>query len=452
MSVPRIMLVPTHSTGLANAIAAAVAEIVTAQGQRVRYHHVGPLSAMSSWDRWEGAAFLDPALYDPQSLVALYDVATRGAQLSLLSASTGILDRREGAGWTPLDVAAFLDCPMVVVMDCRGWGAGLRALVAGLKTELKDVNLAGALLCGLADVHHCDLLRGVLREQGVSVVGCLMQGDGPAWETMAPGPWGLPLEASLLESVSRQVDLAELQTLAGQRGFLSPPSRLTDRGGGGPLVMVAGGRGFTPWSRDSIEVLRSAGARVQRLDLAADEALPEDASGLILAGTVWPADLTAMAANRSLLHDVRRRIATGLPTVALGGGMLYLLEQVQDSLGRTTDLVGALPGRGEILWDLETMAYVHITAQRDSLLLGAGGALRGWVGTECELPLASRDAAAPFLVKVDGADQAVPEGAMDDTLLCSRAFVHFAGLPDRCEGFVRRCASYGMAHNGRVSG
>ena len=62
MSVPRVLLIPTHRTGLADAIAAAVAEIVTAQGREVRYHHVGPLAPMSAWDRWEGAVFIDPAL------------------------------------------------------------------------------------------------------------------------------------------------------------------------------------------------------------------------------------------------------------------------------------------------------------------------------------------------------------------------------------------------------
>ncbi|HLA80337.1 MAG TPA: hypothetical protein VJP78_01720, partial [Thermoleophilia bacterium] len=97
MSVPRVLLVPTHRTGVANALAAAMAEIMTAQGQRVRYHHLGPLTPTSSWDRWEGASFLDPALYDNETMLALYDVATRGATLSLLSASRGIIDNVPGA-------------------------------------------------------------------------------------------------------------------------------------------------------------------------------------------------------------------------------------------------------------------------------------------------------------------------------------------------------------------
>ena len=116
------------------------------------------------------------------------------------------------------------------------------------------------------------------------MVGCLYEGDGPGWETPAPGAWGLPLDQALLEAVERQVDVGALVDLAGQRGFLSSQNLLTDRGSEGPLVMVAGGAGFTPWSRDSIEVLRAAGARIRRLDLVEDEVLPAEAAGLVLAG------------------------------------------------------------------------------------------------------------------------------------------------------------------------
>lgn len=442
MSVPRVLLVPTHHTGLANAVAAAAAEIVTAQGQRVRYHHLGPLSPVSSWDRWEGTAFLDPALYSEETLLGLYDVATRGAHLSLLSSSGGVLDRRDGAGWLPTDVAHLLDCPVVVVMDCRGWGTGVRALVSGLKSHLGGLNLAGAVLSGVADRHHCELLRQALAEENVPVAGCLFEGDGPGWDAAPPGAWGLPLETTLLEAVSRQVDIGGLEALAGQRGFLSSQNSLVDRGSDGPLIVVAGGKGFTLWSRDSIEVLRSAGAQVRRLDLVEDEALPTETSGLVLAGTVWPADLPDIAMNQSLLRDLRERISEGLPTVALGGGALILLSKIQDSLGRTVELADVLPAEGEILWDLEDPSYVEVTAERDSLLLARGETVTGWVVTDVEVlnPDAGWD--PPLIVRSAGVPGGQAEGAGTSSLLCSRVLMHLAAKPDMASRFVRHCAAY----------
>ena len=442
MSIPRLLLVPSHRTGLANAVAAALAEILTAHGRKVRYHHLGPLGPTACWDRWEGAAFLDPGLYDEESLLRLYDVATRSAQLSLLSASQGVLDRGEDSQWRPVDVARTLDCPVVLVLDGRKWGAGIQALAAGLKIHLSSLNLAGAVLSGVADRGHYEVLRQALAAETIPVVGCLYEGDGPGWDAVAPGAWGLPLDQALLESVERQVDVAALVDLAGQRGFLATQNLLTDRGSEGPLVMVAGGPGFTPWSRDSIEVLRAAGARIRRLDLIEDEVLPAEAAGLVLAGTIWPSSLIDIAMNQPLLADMRTRIAAGLPTLALGGGFLVLLNRVQDSLGRTVDLAGVLPGEGEILWDLEEAAYVDLLAVGDNPLLDKGQRATGWVLTDVDIPDPAPTWDAPLVLQGAGFSEGQPEGVGTRSLLCSRALIHLSGSPGIAARFVQECAVY----------
>lgn len=445
MTVPRLLLVPTHRTGLANALTGALAEILTAEGKRVRVHHLGPLGPGACWDRWEGAAFLDPGLYDQETLLGLYDVATRGAHLSLLSSTQGLLDRREGVDWVSADVAALLDCPAVLVLDCRRWGTGIHALAAGVKAARPGLNVAAALLSGVADRDHCDVLRRALAEVDLPVAGCLFEGDGPGWDAVAPGAWGLPLAPALLEAVSRQIDVPALATLAGQRGFLSSQGWLKDRGGDGPLIMVAGGSGFTPWSRDSIEVLRAAGAQVRRLDLVEDDALPREAAGLVLAGTVWPSSLPDISMNQLLLRDLAARTGAGLPTLALGGGMLLLLSRIQDSLGRTVELAGVVPGDGEILWDLEEPVYVEVTAARDTPLMSKGQTVKGWVMTDAEVldPTALWD--PPLLVRGAGIDGEQGEGVGNDSLLCSRVFVHPASLPAMSTRFVRACAAYAAA-------
>ena len=442
MSIPRLLLAPSHRTGLANAIAAALAEIVTAHGRKVRYHHLGPLGPAACWDRWEGTAFLDPDLYDEESMLRLYDVATRSAQLSLLSASQGVLDRRDDSLWRPVDVAQTLDCPVVLVLDGRRWGAGIQALAAGLKARLSSLNLVGAVLSGVGDRGHYEVLRDALVAEAIPVVGCLYEGDGPGWDTLAPGAWGLPLDQALLEAVERQVDVAAIVDLAGQRGFLSTQNMLTDRGSEGPLVMVAGGPGFTPWSRDSIEVLRAAGARIRRLDLIEDEVLPAEAAGLVLAGTVWPSSLIDISMNLSLLSDMRTRIAAGLPTLALGGGFLILLNRVQDSLGRTVDLAGVLPGEGEILWDLEDAAYVDLLAVGENPLLDKGQRATGWVLTDVDVPDPAPTWEPPLMVSSAGVSEGQPEGAGTRSLLCSRALIHLAGSPGIAARFVQECAVY----------
>lgn len=447
MSIPRVLLVPTHRTGLADAVAATVAEIATAGGRQVRYHHLGPNGPQSVWDRWEGTVFIDPSLYSREVLLSLYNVATRGAALSLISSDVGLLDRREGASWVPTDVARLLDCPVVVVMDCRDWGAGVRIQASGLRLQVKDLDLAGVVLSGVADKDHFTLLRQVLTEEGIPVVGCLFEGDGPGWKEEAPGAGGLPLETSLLEAVSRQVDIAGLVSLAGRRGFLPSQTALVDRGADGPIVAIAGGEGFTPWSRDSIEVLRAAGAQIRRLDLLEDAGLPEGTAGLILAGTLWQGAVPDIAMNTPLLSDIRRRVTNGLPTLALGGGMLLLLDRVHDSLGRTSDLAGVIPTEAEILWDPDEPVYVELVAAADGPLFAKGESVTGWALTEAEVMPPGPGWEAAFIVGGEGEGAGRPEGYSTGSLTAGRVLVHLASIADMAPRFVRNCAEYaGVVH------
>lgn len=444
MSASRILLAPTHRSSAAVALASALAEVVGAGERHVRYHHVGATSPASVWDRWEGSSFLDPGLYDEGTLVELYESIIRGADLSLLASSRGLLDAADAGGWTPADVARSLDCPVALVVDCRGWGAGLAALVDGFRARFGHPGLAGLILTGVADREQREVLRRSLAGAGVPVVGCVYAGDGPAWDDPAPGAWGVPMNPGLVEAVHRQVDALGLENLAGQRGFLpgAAAGSSAHSDSQGPLILVAGGRGFTPWSRDSIELLRAAGARVLRLDLARDEALPPETAGVVLAGHLWTESLSDLAENYQLMRELRVRASEGMPLLALGGGMLYLLRRVQDERGRSLDLAGLLPAEGEVLGDLDEPAYFDVAVQRDCLLFAEGERFRGWVSTDAEIIEAPASRSFPFAVSAPGEATARSEGAFARNLLCSRVLVHLASVPHSTGRFVAACGRY----------
>jgi cobyrinic acid a,c-diamide synthase len=441
VSAPRILLAPTHRTALAGFLAAGISEIVGAGRRQVRFHHLGAIGPAAAWDRWEGSSFLDPALYDAETLAMLYERTVRGADLSVLTTSHGVVDDVRPGPWSPAGVARSLDCPLALVLDCRGWGSGISALVKGFNERLGGVNLAGLVLTGVRDHDHRGVLRRALSEAPAPVVGCVYQGDGPGWDTPAPGPWGLPLPPELVETVHRHVDAAGLETLAGQRGFLAGGTSPPERRETGPLVALAAGRGFTPWSRDSIDALRAAGARVRRLDLAADDALPAGTAGLVIAGHLWQETLPELAGNFGLMREMRVRVSEGLPTLALGGGMLYFLRRLQDPLGRSHELAGVLLADGELLGDLDEPTYLSVKAERDTLLLGTGETVTGWVVADAEMD-APVSRGFPLSVGGEGWAARQLEGAATSTLLCSRVLVHLASCPPGTRRFVAACADY----------
>lgn len=444
MSTPRILLAPTHRSGMALAITAALAEVIGRQERQVRFHQLGVTSPLSVWDRWEGSSFLDPTLYSDQRMLELYESVVRGAHISLLTTDRGLLDEGSAGGWTPAGVAQTLDCPIVLVVDCRGWDRGLVALIEGFNARTGPDGLAGLILTGVQDHAQREVLRRALGATGVPVVGCVYAGDGPGWDDSAPGAWNVPLGLDIIESVHRQVDVSGLEGLAGRRGFFpglgagvaGPPDDV------GPLIMVAGGRGFTPWSRDSIELMRFTGAKIKRLDLAADEALPPETAGVVLAGHLWTEALPELAGNFQLMRELRVRATEGMPLLALGGGMLYLLRRVQDDRGRSFDLAGVLPAEGEIIEDLDEAAYLDVEVKRECLLFSEGDRVKGWVSTDAEIMEAPASRNPPFSVSAPGWGSPQLEGAVAQNLLCSRVLVHLASVPHSTGRFVAACGRY----------
>ncbi|HZK48094.1 MAG TPA: hypothetical protein VFD74_00640 [Thermoleophilia bacterium] len=444
MSAARILLAPTHRTGVALAITAALAEVMGQQERQVRYHQLGATSPTAVWDRWEGSSFLDPALYGLETMLELYDSMVHGADLSLVATNRGLLDESAEGGWTPAGVAQALECPVVLVVDCRGWAKGMAALVEGFRARSGDNAPAGIILTGVQDRSQREALRRALDRLGIPVVGCMYAGDGPGWDSVAPGAWSLPLGLDVVESVHRQVDASGLERLAGQRGFFPPLAAGHGRvnGGDGPLIMVAGGRGFTPWSRDSIELLRAAGARIKRLDLARDESLPPETAGVVLAGHLWVEALPELAANYQLMRELRVCAGEGMPMLALGGGMLYLLRRVQDDRGRSFDLAGLLPAEGEMIGDLDEATYLDVEVKRDCLLFAEGERMKGWVSTDAEIMEAPASRSFPFTVSAAGWESPQSEGALARNLLCSRVLVHLASVPQSARRFVAACERY----------
>ncbi|GAB4252454.1 MAG: hypothetical protein Kow00129_13350 [Thermoleophilia bacterium] len=195
-----------------------------------------------------------------------------------------------------------------------------------------------------------------------------------------------------------------------------------------------------------MELLKGAGARVRRLDLLEDESIPEEAAGLILAGHLWPEALADLAGNYQLMRHLRVRITEGMPTLALGGGMLYLLRSLQAPDGRRYELAGILPSEGELVEVLDEVAYYPLRAQRDSVCLQAGQELVGWMSVDADIMEAPVTRNFAFALTPAGAGKKrggeLLEGAIAGNLLCSRVMFHLASVEGAAERFVAACRSY----------
>jgi cobyrinic acid a,c-diamide synthase len=162
----------------------------------------------------------------------------------------------------------------------------------------------------------------------------------------------------------------------------------------------------------------------------------------VLAGHLWVEALPDLAQNLELMRDVRARIADGLPTLALGGGMLLLLRELADDRGRSFAFAGILPSAGELVASLDEPVYLDLQAERDTVLLARGDEATGWSLADAELLGEPVSRGFPLRVRSNSTDQEWSEGAATPRLLCSRVLIHLASVPGAAERFVGWCRRY----------
>ncbi len=324
---------------------------------------------------------LDPRLVDDAVAGELYDAWSADADLTVIVAVEPALDRWEGVkGSRPVDVAAALDAPLVLVVDARERGATPAAAACGVRMLARNVEFAGAIVVGGDDQGPDSELRRILEETAkLPLLGWLppqlseqfarqFGGGGGSLRQIGPQPVKGG-ETALCREAGGYLDREALEAAAARRGFVPARQRrllVPLPAAAGLTLAVAWGPPLEPFALEAIDLFKAMGLTLEPLHIGRDRTLPEGAAGLFLAGLLDEDELPAFAGNDALKTCLAEAIDGGLPTLALGGGALLLLRRLADSRGRTHELAGVLPAEAELLEWYERPRYVHAVAAREN--------------------------------------------------------------------------------------
>ena len=79
----------------------------------------------------------------------------------------------------------------------------------------------------------------------------------------------------------------------------------------------------------------------------------------------------------AFIASLRQAHQAGMPIYAECGGLMYLVEAIQDAAGARYPMVGLLPGICRLTDRLQNFGYKEVLSLRDSLLGEAGHADTG---------------------------------------------------------------------------
>lgn len=393
---------------------------------------------------------LDSWILPHANLVALFARASASADVSIVEGVMGLFDGRNEAGesGSTAELAKLLGAPVVLVLDVGRQARSAAATARGFQAFDPSTPLAGFVLNRVGSERHARLVRSeVEATTGLPVFGELPKSASVELPERHLGL--VPTQElaraeqvidSLAELAQEHLDLDGLLAAAREAGpvhaegfdpFPSvPPGEKTG------VLAVARDEAFSFYYEDNLDLLAAFGARLLPFSPLRDASLPSGTSGVYFGGGFPELFAADLAANDSMLADVRRAASSGLPIYAECGGLMYLAKALTDFEGRRHGMAGLLPCEVSMADRRTALGYVSLRVDRDTLLSPAGAELRGHEFHWSRLSAGEERANAYQIIEPAPRS----EGFATGNILASYVHLHFGTEPALARRFVEALA------------
>jgi cobyrinic acid a,c-diamide synthase len=448
-----IVAAPSSGSGK-TVVTAAVLRALCRGGVRVAPFKVGPDyidPAFHAAASGRPCHTLDPWAMRPAMLARVLDAVGREADLVIGEGVMGLFDGASDGTGSTADLAALTGWAVVLVVDARGQGASVAALLRGFLTHRTDVEVAGVIFNRVGSADHGAMLCDAVAPLSLPVLGAVPR---TAALTLPERHLGLvqageqeDLGAFLdgaADVVGRHVDLDGLGALA------RPAIAVASDDAGPPGVPLLGQR--VAVARDTafafiypalVEDWRAAGAEVRFFSPLADEAPADDADAVYLPGGYPELHAGRLAANARFMAGLRAAAARGAAVYGECGGYMVLGDGLVDAGGARHAMAGLLPLETSFAERRLHLGYRAVRQLADSPIGGVG---ESWRGHEFHYATILREGPAPRLfAAADARGRALGEAGLAVGRVCG-SFVH---LIDRAAP-AKRLASAGAL--GQLSG
>ncbi|REG49728.1 hydrogenobyrinic acid a,c-diamide synthase (glutamine-hydrolysing) /cobyrinate a,c-diamide synthase [Paraburkholderia sp. BL6669N2] len=326
-------------------ITAGLARYHRRMGRRVRVFKTGPdfLDPMIL-ARASGAPVLSLDLWmvGEAACRTLLAQAAAEADLILIEGVMGLFDGTPSSA----DLATAFGVPVLAVISAKAMAQTFGAVAFGLAQFRPQVPFYGVLANRVGSARHAQMLEEALPPD---LRWC---GHIAARDEIALPDRHLGLhQAQEIDDLDARLDHAAdtlgrtaLAELPPPVEFGTPTPEILPRLLDGKTIAIARDAAFSFIYPANVALLETLGVQVAFFSPLADEALPEHTDAVYLPGGYPELHAATLASNTHSAASIRAHAAAGKPLVAECGGMLYLLDQLTDTHGVTTPMLGLLPG------------------------------------------------------------------------------------------------------------
>jgi cobyrinic acid a,c-diamide synthase len=432
-----ILAAPASGSGK-TLVTAGLARCLRGRGWRVATAKAGPdfvdpgFHALASGRPCQN---LDVWAMRGPTIAALLRRLEADADIVLCEGAMGLFDGTgsDGEVGSTAELARITGWPVVLVVDARGQGASVAALIRGFVGHRSEVTVVGVLFNRVSGTRHKMVVEAAAARAlpAFAVLGSFPANSALILPTrhlgLVPFPENRDAERIIDDAaaaIDRSLDVDRLVRLA-------RPARLCDAGEAtgilplGRHIAIARDDAFCFLYPAMLDGWRRAGAEISFFSPLAGEIPAAQADAVYLPGGYPELWADRIAAAAAFFADLRRAAAAGTPVYGECGGFMVLGEALIDATGNSFRMAALLPLVTSFAERRLTLGYRQMALVADGPL---GHACASFRGHEFHYATVVQEGAADRLWRMSDA-------AGDDLgmagLRCGSVFGSFLHLVDR---------------------
>jgi len=373
----RILISAAHKSSGKTTLTIGLCAALHARGLAVQAYKKGPdyidpmwLSRSSERDCHN----LDFQTMTNDEMLATVSLYSSDADISIIEGNKGLFDgvALDGSN-SNAAVAELTKTPVVLVIDTQGMTRGIAPLLLGYQSFNQDISIAGVILNKVGGPRHEQKLRDVIHQYtDVVVIGAVPRlpelniterhlGLIPSNEATNTND----VISNIAVIIEKYVDL-DLFIEASSKASNFPKTDYQIESNEQKITLkvgIARDAAFGFYYPGDLNAFRNQGVELVEFDTLHDKSLP-DVDGLFIGGGFPESWMTELEANKSLRHQIKQAIESGLPTYAECGGLMYLCQSIEWQ-NKISEMVGVIPANIKMNRKPQGRGYISLKPTAD---------------------------------------------------------------------------------------
>ena len=308
-------------------------------------------------------------------------------EFAILEGVMGLYDgvggvREEGSSY---HLAKVTKTPIILVVDAKGMGRSMIALIAGFLNYDQEHLIRGVILNKISQPYFEIMKPLIENELKLMVLGYVPECEQFRMESRHLG-LVMPNEIDeireklnlISEKLQKTISMESVIRIAETAEELECEKKvdkiLIQKNC--PVFAVARDEAFCFYYEDNLNLLKEYGADIKSFSPLHDKHLPEECCAILFGGGYPELYAEALSQNKSIHAEIKKAFENEMPIVAECGGFMYLHTMIEDKNKQEHTMVGMIPAKCCYTGKLVRFGYVELEEIKSDFL-PEGGRIKG---------------------------------------------------------------------------